>query len=73
MNDPYLTNLAEQISRGSHKAFDEVFRQYYGRVSNFIRSLIKSQSVADTNRLIALQAARYAMAKPFEVTDMSGY
>ena len=29
--------------------------------------------VTDTNRLIALQAARYAMAKPFEVTDMSGY
>lgn len=27
--------------------------------------------VTDTNRLIALQAARYAMAKPFEVTDMS--
>lgn len=29
--------------------------------------------VTDTNRLIALQAARYAMARPFEVTDMSGY
>ena len=29
--------------------------------------------VTDTNRLIALQAARYAMAKPFEVTNMSGY
>lgn len=27
--------------------------------------------VTDTNRLIALQAARYAMARPFEVTDMS--
>lgn len=73
MNDPYLTNLAEQISRGSHKAFDEVFRQYYGRVSNFIRSLIKSQSVAEDivqDVFVNLWNSRHALS---EVRSLNSY
>ena len=73
MNDPYPTNLAEQISRGSHKAFDEVFRQYYGRVSNFIRSLIKSQSVAEDiaqDVFVNLWNSRHALS---EVRSLNSY
>lgn len=73
MNDPYLANLAEQISRGSHKAFDEVFRQYYGRVSNFIRSLIKSQSVAEDiaqDVFVNLWNSRHALS---EVRSLNSY
>lgn len=65
--------LAEQISRGNSNAFDEVFRLYYGRVSNFIKSLIKSQSVAEDlaqEVFINLWNSRHALS---EVHSLNSY
>ncbi len=40
-------NLALELSAGSQKAFNAVFRAYYGKVVNFIESLVKSRIVAE--------------------------
>ncbi len=41
------TKHAASVAEGSQEAFDALFRQYYGPVSNFIRSLVKQNSVAE--------------------------
>ncbi len=39
--------LAKELSAGSQEAFNEVFRAYYGKVVNFVNSLVKSHNVAE--------------------------
>ncbi len=39
--------LARELSAGSQEAFNTVFRAYYGKVVNFIESLVKSHVVAE--------------------------
>ncbi len=40
-------NIARELSAGSQKAFNIVFRAYYGKVVNFVGSLVKSRIVAE--------------------------
>lgn len=36
-----------ELRDGSHKAFEEVFRMYYGRIKKFITGLVKSEAEAE--------------------------
>ena len=45
MSEERVKLLAQQVADGDHDAFDALFSLYYGRVENFIRSLLRKESV----------------------------
>lgn len=54
-----------RLSLGQSAAFDSVFRKYYGKVHNFVYSLVKSYSVAENltqDVFVNLWVSRHALS-----------
>ncbi len=73
MNRNDNISLARELSAGSQEAFNEVFRANYGKVVNFIRSLVKSHNVAEDlsqEVFVNLWNSRHALG---EVHSLNAY
>ncbi len=65
--------LAKELSAGSQEAFNEIFRAYYGKVVNFVNSLVKSHSVSEDlsqEVFVNLWNSRHALG---EVRSLNAY
>ena len=67
------SKLAAYVADGNQDAFDTLFRRYYGSVNNFIRSLVKQQSVTEDltqDVFVSLWNSRHALG---QVRNLNSY